>query len=565
MPTTSTINPIDFDGFRAAFIEYVRGKTEFSDIDYQSSGVAQLMNILAYNATYLGYYLEANDNEHYLDTAQTKSSVYAHAKRYGYVVKGKRASKAEVTFECILDELPENRVVHISRNWNIVGKNRISDVTRNFLLEKDVYLSDYERLQDGTFRFFSPIGKTHTLFQGERRTWDFLASSDKEKRYVIKDDGIDIDTINIFVKNTTSPNEVGEEYLLASNMVMSYDEKSPVFTVATAESEWYEIFFGKNLIGKEPSPGQFIHCEYIAPSGEDGDGCTEFTLTGFNVIVKNPSFGGSDGESIESIKNNAPNHFRRQNRIFTEGDVKGILLEEFRNIKSINVWGGEENNPKYYGKTMVAIKPNNSETLSQGAKLDIKKRLLNIYGYAGMDVQLVDPEYIDVDIVYNVELKDTVGDVTKANVEQAVKDTVHKYSEKNLNQFGKYLNDTELNSLIVNSSPAIDSVYSSKRICKTFSVNTNNNSPTLVNLSNPVEPNTVMSVFKDYNYTWTMKDDGNGKLVATAKNEHNETLTTNVGKVDYQKGTYEFITPLYSKRNHLYEVEISAKPQSPNG
>lgn len=548
---------LDFGKYKEEFKVFVKNTTDFSDVNYEGSGINQIINVLSYQMTQIGAYLYMNDNEHYLQTAQLNSSVRAHAKQYGYIVKGKRCSRAEVNLETIVDEMPLGNYVHVARDLSISGKNIYTDVVRNFLLENDVYIYDYEKIKDGKFRFFTT--KPVVILQGERNIWRFPVTNDENQRFLIKEPMIDIDTLKIVVKNSLSDVEVGEEYLISNDIVNEYGKERRLFTVATAENGWYEIFFGGNVIGKQPKVGQYIICEYMISDGEVGNGCTKFTLGKYTVTPIGSSFGGSDGESIESVKQNAPYSFRRQNRLISDTDIKTIILQEFRNISTINVWRGEDNVPKAYGKTFIAIKPNNSESLSHGAKIDIKERLLNNYGYCGMDIMLVDPQYINVDLDVKVKLKPNIGSITKKSVDNAVKEQIENYNENNLNQFDKYLNDNELNKIILDNVSAVDSVYSTKYLNKDMVVNTNNSSTYICNLANSIVAKTVDFEINDYNYQWKVSDDGEGNLYAKQGN-----ITKNIGTVDYSKGIVSFRLPLVSNKYYSFVVSVRAKSDTPN-
>jgi hypothetical protein len=558
--------PIDFNQYKNLLKEYISTTTEFKDINYEGSGVNQLINILAYQMTHIGYYLEANDNEHYLQSAQTRTAVIAGAKRNGYVVRGKKASRAEVRVKRKLDYMPDGKYTRLDKDWAVRGINNITDEHREFFFKTDVFLYDYEK--DGDNYVFFSKDKTFTLFQGDRRDWKFQVSTDPKQRFVIKDKELDVDTLRVFIKSSLDEKELGEEFLYSKSATGTYSKEGKVFYLATAEDGWYEIFFGEDTISQRPKAGQYIVCEYIAPSGEDGDGCTSFTLNGWELETVSSSYGGSDGESIESIKHNAMFTYRRQNRLLTAEDIKHILLEDFRNIRSINVWGGEDNVPKYYGKTIIAIKPNNSDTLSQGAKIDIKKNLINRYGYTGQDIMLVDPEYINVDIKFSIVTKKTISDITKANVADKTIEACREYSDKYLNQFGSYFNDLEMNSLIKKGILGVDSLYSEKRISKEIDVNTNNSAQHILSLTNEIQPETSSATFSDYNYTWVLTDRKEsltkGSIYVSRDDVKAGKVELRIGEVDYEKGEFRFKLPLTSKRDFPFSFEISALSKKPN-
>jgi len=52
--------------------------------------------------------------------------------------------------------------------------------------------------------------------------------------------------------------------------------------------------------------------------------------------------GGSEKESVDSIRYNAPKFNSTKNRVVTSDDYETLIRSRFGNINSIAVWGGEE-------------------------------------------------------------------------------------------------------------------------------------------------------------------------------------------------------------------------------
>ena len=90
------ISELDFNSIRQNLKNYLRQQAEFSDFDFDGSGLSVLLDILAYNTHYMGYYLNMVGNEMFLDTAQIRSSVLSHAKLTNYVPRSRTAPTAIV-------------------------------------------------------------------------------------------------------------------------------------------------------------------------------------------------------------------------------------------------------------------------------------------------------------------------------------------------------------------------------------------------------------------------------------------------------------------------------------
>ena len=79
------ITELDFDQIKSNLKTYLQQQTEFSDYDFEGSGLSVLIDLLAYNTHYNAYYLNMVANEAFLDTALLRDSVVSHAKSLGYI------------------------------------------------------------------------------------------------------------------------------------------------------------------------------------------------------------------------------------------------------------------------------------------------------------------------------------------------------------------------------------------------------------------------------------------------------------------------------------------------
>ena len=66
-------------------------------------------------------------------------------------------------------------------------------------------------------------------------------------------------------------------------------------------------------------------------------------ITDVTTATVSVASGGSEPESIQSIKLNAPLDYASQGRAVTPEDYKSIIPKVYPNTKSVQVWGGEDN------------------------------------------------------------------------------------------------------------------------------------------------------------------------------------------------------------------------------
>ena len=92
------VTELDFDTIKTNLKSFLKSQNEFSDYDFDGSGLSVLLDILAYNTHYNAYYLNMIANESFLDTALLRNSVVSHAKKFGYVPRSATAARATINF-----------------------------------------------------------------------------------------------------------------------------------------------------------------------------------------------------------------------------------------------------------------------------------------------------------------------------------------------------------------------------------------------------------------------------------------------------------------------------------
>jgi hypothetical protein len=92
------ITELDFDTIKENLKAFLNQQSEFTDYDFEGSGLNILLDILAYNTHYNAYYLNMVANESFLDTALLRDSVISHAKVLGYVPYSRKAPQANINF-----------------------------------------------------------------------------------------------------------------------------------------------------------------------------------------------------------------------------------------------------------------------------------------------------------------------------------------------------------------------------------------------------------------------------------------------------------------------------------
>ena len=92
------VTELDFDTIKTNLKSFLQQQNQFTDYDFEGSGLNILLDILAYNTHYNAYYLNMVANEAFLDTALLRDSVVSHAKSFGYTPYSQKAPIATINF-----------------------------------------------------------------------------------------------------------------------------------------------------------------------------------------------------------------------------------------------------------------------------------------------------------------------------------------------------------------------------------------------------------------------------------------------------------------------------------
>ena len=127
------VTEFGFDEVKENLKTFLKGQNEFTDYDFEGSGMNILLDTLAYNTHYLGFNANMLANEMFLDSASLRSSVVSHAKMLGYEVGSPRAPIATINVSLTTSNSTAIMSAGTTFNTTIDGVNfqfvTINDVT----------------------------------------------------------------------------------------------------------------------------------------------------------------------------------------------------------------------------------------------------------------------------------------------------------------------------------------------------------------------------------------------------------------------------------------------------
>lgn len=460
---------LDFDAIKNNLKAFLKSQSEFSDYNFEGSGLSVLLDILAYNTHYMGYYLNMVSNEMFIDTALTRGSVVSHAKLLGYTPRSAIAAQAGVNISVTPGGVDSNSAIAIPRFTRFVTENKdgVNFIFVNpstVVLPKNtttgIFTTENLILKEGI-----PVGLTFTYDEQTNSTQTF----------VLPDVGIDTSTLEVVVQN--SGQNANQESFMLSLDATNVDSNAAVYYLEENKDGKYQIYFGDGVIGKKLTNGNIVIVSYIVTNGAPANGVSSFKpldviLTGANVAITTVSSAtsGAAAEDIEKIRFTAPKAYIAQNRAVTKNDYIALINRDYPYFEAVNVWGGDENDPPVYGKVFFTAKPLGGYEITTTEIEYVKNKIIRPFS-----VLTVEPEYIAADYNYllvnaTVNFDPTKTSKAASDINAIVISTIQNFANANLNSFNNTFRVSRLSRAIDDSDPSITNTDLEITLEKRFTV-----------------------------------------------------------------------------------------------
>ena len=508
--TALRITELDFDSIKTNLKNYMRSQSEFQDYDFDGSGMSVLMDLLAYNTHYMGYYLNMMGNEMFMDTAQLRSSILSHAKHINYQPTSRKGAKALINLLVTPSVTEDNTATYLqlTKYTRFLGKD-IDGVNYNFVSIN----SNTATKNTGTFSFANV-----EIRQGDVSTVQYVMSPTNTKRkFSIPTANVDSDTVEVRVYESTTNTDM--HIYTRSNNITDLTSNSTVYFMEESDDMSYNVYFGDGIIGKKPKVGNIIQITYLDTAGVGANNISSFVAAdrigglyrdNVQVTAVTSSYGGTDKETIEQIRFRAPYAYSTQNRAVTVGDYETLILKDYPNIDAISVWGGEDNIPVTYGKVFLSLKTKQNYALSNADKEYIKNQLIQTRNIVTVTPEIVDPDYTYVRVVGNVNYDPALTNMTENELQALVKAAIYDYNDVELSDFASTFRKSKLQSYIEAADKSFTgsdiTIYIQKRVI----LNTTSSQRYEINYNMPIRKGSFTD--RIYSYPEIYTYDSNGIL-----------------------------------------------------
>ena len=278
-----------------------------------------------------------------------------------------------------------------------LGNNVLADHGRTMVLNEDVYPEKFAghsrcRLEDTDI--------THSV------AFSFEDDEERKDAAVVYGElaASELLTQNVKKALPAVVLEDKDELWLPQRDLLNSDRFASEFVVEMEDDGRAFIRFGDGIYGKLPDADAAFTPTYRIGNGSSGNigaGGIGHVLTTESGITKvwnpMPAQGGTDAESIEEVRQYAPQAFRTQERAVTEADYAEVAQRhpEVQKAVATRRWTGS-----WY--TMFL-------TIDRKSGLEVKEdfeselvKFLDKYRLAGQDLEIDSPDYVPLDITFTV-------------------------------------------------------------------------------------------------------------------------------------------------------------------
>lgn len=559
------VTELDFFGIRQNLKTYLESQSEFSDYNFDGSGLSVLIDLLAYNTHYNATLAHLLSNEMFIDSAIKRGSVVSIAKALGYTPRSIKSARIDASISVIPSPSYTGTTLTLSKSIGFSGSGPDGGSYTFYPIED----TTAQRI-GGVFNF------NVTLVEGKPTRNTFVVAADTVSGpFELLNGKVDTSTIKVQIQKSSS--ELEYTTFSKSENILAIDGDSNVFFIEENSYGTTEIRFGDDVLGKKLISGNIVNIDYMVSSGAVANGVsgvttkTVITGTGETISVSGTkAYGAAEAQTTDSIRFIAPKFNATKNRAVTAEDYTALIESQYGNINSISVWGGEDNDPPIYGKVFVAIEPLPNSIITETDKTAIARDILKPRGVVGIQPVFVDPTYLYVSFNITSRYQKKNTSASAATIEATMRSYLSSYFINTTSKVKKNFYYSELLELLNSVSESIYSTNIELNLHRAYEPFVGESNRIVFNYNSTITPNTVRSntfttvlasgksvnCYLRDSYIET-NDLGNLDLY----DELDTLLSAGVGTIDYTTGKIT-IPSLYisSVVNDLY-LRVYIKPQ----
>jgi hypothetical protein len=287
---------------------------EWTTTDASDFGIT-LIELFAYMGDMLNYYIDRAANESFITTATQRASVLSIASLLGYTPSTGTPSTVTLTFQNSTAS-----TITVPAGTQVATTTTVNGVTTQIIFETDLEITVPAAV--GAVRGSEDVTATQGFTIFEEYIGDSNGTS--YQKFSLARTPLISGSTEVYA-NDVAYTKV--DYLIDAN----YND--PVYTVNTDANNVSYINFGDNISGRIPPQGSIYVTYRIGggASGNVGPNTLTYLLTnvvsGLTVNNQEAAAGGSDPESTDTIRFNAPYSLTALNRAVSLQDYAALAIQ----------------------------------------------------------------------------------------------------------------------------------------------------------------------------------------------------------------------------------------------
>ena len=469
----NNLTALDFEDIKASIKSYLRTRSEFTDYDFDGSALSYMVDMLAYNTYYSAFNANMSLNEAFLPSSTVRDNVVNIAKLLNYTPRSVISARASLKVD--IQTVQSNGVypstVTLKKGATATGGNYVWNVLRDTTVEVSPTTG---------------IGSFADLcvYEGSIVSFQYVVNTFANQVYTIPSAEADINTLNVTVKanETATASDIYNRVDTVTNLTAT----TRAYFLSEGEDMRFQVKFGDDSVGRALKDGEVVNLEYLVTSGKKANEVKAFNFIGSLVDSQGQTYSansttltvnhraqlGSDAETVESIKYNAPRYYSAQYRAVTAQDYALITQRIYNNADSVVAYGGDSLNPPIYGKVFIAIKTKTGSLLNDATKKEIAADLRK-YAMASIDPVVVDPDNIYI-YTKPFVLYDTGAGSSSSQIKTNVQNAINQWaSQTQINNFNSTFRGQAYEKAITLADSAISDVSVQTTILKYIYPNSN--------------------------------------------------------------------------------------------
>ena len=469
----NNLTALDFEDIKASIKSYLRTRSEFTDYDFDVSALSYMVDMLAYNTYYSAFNANMSLNEAFLPSSTVRDNVVNIAKLLNYTPRSVISARASLKVD--IQTVQSNGVypstVTLRKGASATGGNYVWNVLRDTTVEVSPTTG---------------IGSFADLcvYEGSIVSFQYVVNTFANQVYTIPSAEADINTLNVTVKanETATASDIYNRVDTVTNLTAT----TRAYFLSEGEDMRFQVKFGDDSVGRALKDGEVVNLEYLVTSGKKANEVKAFNFIGSLVDSQGQTYSansttltvnhraqlGSDAETVESIKYNAPRYYSAQYRAVTAQDYALITQRIYNNADSVVAYGGDSLNPPIYGKVFIAIKTKTGSLLNDATKKEIAADLRK-YAMASIDPVVVDPDNIYI-YTKPFVLYDTGAGSSSSQIKTNVQNAINQWaSQTQINNFNSTFRGQAYEKAITLADSAISDVSVQTTILKYIYPNSN--------------------------------------------------------------------------------------------